>query len=150
MKQRAYPYRVEGNKRYTFVSEGRTQIIKVVDFGPTSTENLFNIGFGDLAPDGSLDDMAKSNNGDIVKVLSTVVLIIRDFTERFPERKIIFTGSTEERTKLYARILKMHIGELHREFIISALTRTPTSYKEVPFKSQDAFTYFAFLIKKIQ
>jgi hypothetical protein len=50
-----------------------------VDFTPTSIKNLYSLSFGDLLPDGSIDDMADSNNGDILRVLSTVVQIIKDF-----------------------------------------------------------------------
>jgi hypothetical protein len=35
--------------------------------------NLYNLGFGDLLPDGKIDDKVTSNNGDIIKVLSTVI-----------------------------------------------------------------------------
>ncbi len=60
----------------------------------------------DLLASGKIDDKANSNNGDIIKVLSTVILIIKDFTEENPEAKIAFSGSTKERTALYQRILK--------------------------------------------
>ena len=45
-----------------------------------------------------------SNNGDMVKVLATVVQIIRDFAIQFPDIKLIFFGSSQERTNLYGRI----------------------------------------------
>jgi len=57
-----------------------------------------------LTPDGSIDDTVKSNNGDILKVLATVVQIARIFISQFPNAEIFFIGSTDERTRLYARI----------------------------------------------
>jgi hypothetical protein len=53
---------------------------------------MYNLGFGDLLPDGSLDVNVKSNNGGILKVLSTVIYITRDFTTRFPAIEIFFIG----------------------------------------------------------
>jgi hypothetical protein len=139
-----------GSHRYTFVSTGRTRIIKAVDFSPIDFENIYNLGFGDLLTDGSVGVNVKSNNGDILKVRSTVVHITRDFTTRFPGIEIFFIGSTEERTKLYARILKMYYREFVKEFKISGLIEKFNSYTAVPFELRDAFDYFAFLIKKIE
>lgn len=51
-----------------------------------------------------MNDIVKSDNGDVLKVLSTVTQIVRDITNRFPDAKIIFTGSIDERTKLYVPI----------------------------------------------
>ncbi|HWK03504.1 MAG TPA: hypothetical protein VNS58_07725 [Puia sp.] len=141
---------MQDSQRYTFVSTGRMRIIKAVDFTPLDIENIYNLGFGDLLPDGSLDVTVTSNNGDILKVLSTVVQITRDFTTRFPGVEIFFIGSTEERTKLYARILKMYYREFNKEFKISGLMKNPDSYTAIPFEARNAFTYFAFLIKKIE
>ncbi len=70
--------------------------------------NIFNLAFGDLLPDASIDVNAVSNNGDIVKVLATVVDILKNFTSLDPGVSIYFLGSTSERTKLYARILRTY------------------------------------------
>jgi hypothetical protein len=58
-----YPYKRLKPKRYLFVSDGKKRIAKVVDFVPLGIGNILNMGFGDLLPDGSLDDKANSNNG---------------------------------------------------------------------------------------
>ena len=150
MTQIPYSYTLEGFLRYTFVSTGRASIIKAIDFSPTGIDNIYNLGFGDLLPDGSFDTNVKSNNDDILKVLSTVVQIVRDFTTQLPGIEIFFIGSTAERTKLYARILKMYYNEFRKEFKIRGLIANGDSYKEVPFDPQTAFEYFAFLIKKIE
>ena len=111
MTQVPYTYTLEGSHRYRFVSTGRTSILKAVDFSPLGFDNIYNLGFGDLLPDGSFDTEVKSNNGDILKVLTTVVQITRDFTSQFPGIDLFFIGSTAERTKLYARILKMYYND---------------------------------------
>ncbi len=77
-----------------------------MEFTPLALKKIYNLGFEDLLASGKIDDKANSNNGDIIKVLSTVILIIKDFTEENPEAKIAFSGSPKERTALYQRILK--------------------------------------------
>lgn len=134
--------------RYTFISIGKTMIEKVVDFTPTSYQNIVNMGFGDLLPDGSVDDTANSNNGDIIKVLSTVIQILVDFIAVQPRVKVIFTGSTEERTRLYQRILRTYYPDFSKQFMISGLVPVKQGYREVAFDPADNHHYLAFFIQK--
>ncbi len=100
-----YPFEQVEPTRYKFFSLGRNKIEKIVDFVPLKAKNVMNLGFGDLLPDGCIDDRIASNNGDIGKVLATVVTILKHFTALHPHLTIGFAGSTAERTKLYARYL---------------------------------------------
>jgi len=149
MNRDSYSYSHETAHRFVFKSVGRVTIIKVVDFTPTSIKDLYNVSFGDLLPDGSLDDMADSNNGDIVMVLSTVVQIIRGFTVLQPSAKLMFSGSTEGRMKLYARILKVYLYDFQKEFVITAFLLYGDFVEEVPFVPQDVNRYEAYFIKRI-
>ena len=87
MNREPYLYNKEFSTRYRFFSTGKKPVEKIVEFTPLAIENIYNLGFGDLLPDGSIDDKANSNNGDIIKVLSTVIYIIKDFTEENPKYK---------------------------------------------------------------
>jgi hypothetical protein len=78
-----------------------------------------------------LNDIIKSNNGDVIKAPSTVVRVAVDFMTTFPYRRIIFAGSTSESTKLYARILKKYYTEFHNSFTISALKKEGKDFSEV-------------------
>ena len=149
MTRVTYSYKRQGFQRYIFTSVGKNRIIKLVDFSPTTTPDLFNLGFGDLLPDGSIDDSINSNNGDMVKVLATIVQIIKDFTFQFPEIKLIFLGSTHDRTKLYTRILKMYYADFSKDFVITAFIKMNDSYKEIGFDPKGSFDYYAFFIKRI-
>jgi uncharacterized protein DUF6934 len=102
-----------------------------------------------LQPDGSLDDQAISNNGDIVKVLATVINIIRDFTMQHPDVYVTFAGSTDERMKLYTRILKSYFSAFREEFIVKALVKVGGGFKEVSFDPKLMTDYTFFLIKRI-
>ncbi len=148
MNKEPYLYRREFSTRYRFLSTGRKPVEKIVEFSPLATENIYNLGFGDFLPDGSIDDKANSNNGDIVKVLSTVIYIIKDFTQENPDAKIVFTGSTKDRTALYQRILKTYLNSFRKEFLITALEGPVSRPKEREFDAGYIGTYLAFFIKR--
>jgi hypothetical protein len=149
MKHPFYFYKSTDPHRYTFTSLGRRPILKAVEFAPTSIKGLYNMAFGDVMLDGTLNDTVKSNNGDIIKVLSTVVRVAVDFMTTFPDRRIIFAGSTSDRTRLYGRILKKYYTEFHNSFTISALKKEGKAFSELAFNREDSSQYFAFIIEKI-
>jgi hypothetical protein len=144
-----YNYEHRGTARYTFTSVGRRSINNVVDFTHTGIKNIVMMGFGDLRSDGSVDDIVNSNNGDIVKVLSTIVQIIMDFTTLFPDTEIFFTGSTPERNKLYVRIMRSYYGTFSKQFIINVLVKDGMDYQERAFSPEYKAEVAGFFIKRI-
>jgi hypothetical protein len=136
--------------RYTFISKGKNgAITKVVEFNATAVKNIVNLGFGDLRADGTIDDLANSNNSDITKVLATIIAIVEEFTGEYPNTTIVFTGSTTSRTRLYQRILKTYYQAFRRNFIITALYDNGNqNYMEVPFDPATDNKYVAFFIKR--
>jgi hypothetical protein len=144
-----YSYIRPCSERYIFTSIGKRKIEKVVDFVPIGIKNVMNIGFGDLLPDGSVDDSVNSNNGDLIKVLATVIGILRDYTSEYPEVEIFFAGSTVERTKLYTRILKTYYSTFSKEFSISAIAGSENKNRRIHFDPMANVGYLAFLIKRI-
>ena len=149
MNHPSYKYDSQVAFRYTFTSIGHTQIQKVVVFAPTTFENIYNVGFGDLLADGSIDDKISSNNGDIVKVLSTIIQILREFTLNKPGIKIVFAGSNTTRTKLYQRMLVTYYDIFSKEFIISGLIETESGYAEIEFTVRSSKKFLAFFITRI-
>jgi hypothetical protein len=119
-----------------------------VQFTPISNGNIINLGFGDLRPDSSIDDKVSSNNGDMIKVLATVVAILNDFTKHHPDKEIAIKGSTPERTRLYARILKTYYHEFSKEFRITSLIDSGNRIERTRFDPSVNIEYFAFLIKR--
>jgi hypothetical protein len=149
MKDKIYQYsRIQGT-RYTFTSVGKRRIVKQVIFTPTGIRNVINMGFGDLMPDGTIDVKVNSNNGDIVRVLATTVEILSDFTFMNPNTRIFFAGSTEERTRLYTRILKTYYPNFSKQFIISVLVEQGDGYSLLPFEPKADLEYSGFLIERI-
>ena len=148
MNQPVYFYQKVSTTRYSFTSLGRRQIKKVVDFSPLVVGNMFNMGFGDLLPDGSIDDRANSNNGDIVKILSTVIHILKDFLDQLSDVEVFFTRSILQRTKLYARILKTYYVDFRKEFVITEIISTRDIYTQILFDPTTTQECLGFLIKK--
>nr|WP_315822372.1 hypothetical protein [Paraflavitalea speifideiaquila] len=93
MRKPVYPYRKCDENTYEFVSIGKKNIVKNVEFTPTAIEGIINLGFGDLLDDGSLNDQVNSNNGDIAMVISTIINIITAYTLVNPTVKIFFKGA---------------------------------------------------------
>jgi len=149
MTHSPYVYNRYGARRYVFVSIGKKNIEKVVDFVPLKAKNYMNLGFGDLLPDGTVDTTANSNNGDILKALATVVDILKHFTDIYPNAIVFFTGSTKERTKLYARILRTYYTYFSEEFIIYAVVGTEQENNAISFDPKTDLEYLAFLVKRI-
>jgi hypothetical protein len=143
-----YTYKRAHSERYIFFSVGKKKIEKVVDFAPIGINNIMNLGFGDLLPDGSVDDSANSNNGDLIKVLATVIGILKDYTAEYPQVEVFFAGSTIERTKLYTRILKTYYTTFSKEFILSAISGSENANKRIPFDPMANIEYLGFLIKR--
>jgi hypothetical protein len=151
MSAAPYIYERRFLTRYTFISKGKKgAVTKIVEFTPTSNRLILNVAFGDLLDDGTMDDKSNTNNGDIVKVLATVIEIIKDFTNEYRNSKIIFTGSTIQRTKLYHRILNSYYTLFNREFVLSALIEVENKkYLEIPFEpGSNDNKYIAFFVKR--
>jgi hypothetical protein len=149
MAHKPYPYQQIRSRRYVFISSGNRKIKKVVEFIPFGLGNIMNLGFGDLSPDERIDDQANSNNGDIIRVMATVIDIVKHFTSKYPRTIIYFRGRTEKRTRLYGRILRSYYQQFSVEFTILANIGTKTDYRIVPFDPRDTHEYLAFFIKRI-
>lgn len=151
MTTQPYSYDRKYITRYTFVSKGKHgAITKVVEFMPTSNKYILNLAFGDLRNNGTIDDTANSNNADIVKILATIVHIVKDFTDEYPDYKIVFTRSSLVRTKLYQRILKTYFHIFIKQFAVTALKEIDENrYEEVIFEpDNDVKKYVAFFVKR--
>ncbi len=82
-------------------------------------------------------------------MLATIISIIEDFTNEYPDMKIVFSGSATRRTELYHRILRMYYSGFKKNFIITALKNDGNKhYSEVPFEPNSNDKYVAFFVKR--
>ncbi len=102
---------------FEFESVGlQGRISKVIVFS-FYYENTWNLGFGDQKMDGNnWDDKVVSNNGDLVRVISTVAKAVYDFSDKWPNRQILIVPVDERRKKLYNRVFQKHVQEIPPEF----------------------------------
>ncbi|HEY8897703.1 MAG TPA: hypothetical protein VIM79_22915 [Niastella sp.] len=147
MNYEAYTDIREGRdlRTFTFVSIGKKGAIpKCIFFEPTPIPYVYNFAFGNLLDNGGIDDASVSDNGDRNKILATLAKIIYQYTHKYPERKIYFRGSTEERTRLYRMAVGLNLEELSNDFEIYA--EVDDSEDFVPFCKNMKIN--AFLIKR--
>ena len=131
---------------YEFTSIGpKCSIPKIVKFTTSQDGAVFNLAFGNIKDDGSIDDQARDDNKDRNKILATVVAVLKVFFDKYPDKWVFFRGSTSERTRLYRMAITLNLEELSTEFeIIGALTEMST-YNEGSF--QKGIDYFGFFVQ---
>lgn len=128
---------------YEFTSIGfNGDIIKLVIYSEIH-HNFYNLGFGDKdEKTGQIDDEVITNNGDSLKVLTTVAATIYTFTDKYPDAMIFVTGSTKGRTRLYRMGITNNLKEIERDFEVFGLVGKHWQ----PFQKQTDFD--AFLVKR--
>ena len=104
-------------KLYSFISEGdKGSITKLVQFQFVE-DNTFNLAFGDWNEDlGGIDDMVVTDNGDMEKVLATIIQITAKFLMSNHRSSVQFTGSTPVRTRLYQMIVSTNYESISLQF----------------------------------
>ncbi|HEY8898582.1 MAG TPA: hypothetical protein VIM79_27325 [Niastella sp.] len=131
--------------QFDFISEGhKGKIPKRILFTPTRWSNVYNLAFGDTKETGEIDDNKISDNGDRNKILATVVKVVEMYTNKFPDRWVYFTGSTEHRTRLYRMAVTIHLKELSDMFEICSEIKGRVGW----VKFQKGLDINAFLVKK--
>jgi hypothetical protein len=128
---------------FDFVSIGKKgNLLKRVALTKTDLNEVYNLVFGDVDEDDEINDFSVSDNGDRDKLLATVAYIVDAYTKRYPDRWILFQGSTPERTRLYRMAVGLHLEELSAKFEIYAYA----DEQLVPFVKNLKIN--AFLIKR--
>lgn len=80
-------------------------------------QHRYNLGFGKWdSANLDIDDLFKTKNGDVDKILATVASKAVDFLKKFPKAEIGAKGSTDARTRLYQKSIAKNF-----EFIPSSL-----------------------------
>ena len=108
---------------YEFTSEGdKGSIQKMIDFQHTNLKDFYNLAFGDKDTiTGEIDDKVVSNNGDMEKVLATIVAAVYSFTDLFPNAWIYAEGSTPTRTRLYRINITKYLSIIKEDFELRCL-----------------------------
>jgi hypothetical protein len=135
---------------FEFISKGvGGKILKKIQFTKTQYHSIYNLGFGDKRDDGTIDDAVDSKNGDRDKILATVAGVVYEYTSVYPERSIIFSGSTDARTRLYRMAISKNYDELNRDFHIFAIVEENGEIIKMPFENNIVCLGFIVLRKEI-
>lgn len=132
------------NRVFRFKSIGENGVIhKIVQFRKIK-DNIYNLGFGDYDPITKIvDDEARSNNGDLEKILATIISIIAVFFDSYPDTIIYFEGSSPSRIRLYQIVINLFHEELLNSYQIFGTVNEMIE----PFKKN--VNYESFYIKKM-
>ena len=140
VKVQCYNYDSAENSLYfefQSISPKRT-IQKIVIYTPIeSHSNIYNLALGDLLENGEVSDSIVSDNGDLKRVIATVVQTMLDFFRKYPDCSIYFKGNTPERTRLYRIIINKEFKEATRTFQLFGIINSKIVAFEpnIPFES---------------
>ena len=132
--------------KFFFESVGNNRIVKLVEYTAIQQAGdrvVFNLGFGDYeAATGRVSDQANSNNGDMLRVFSTVLSTVPLFFGHHPNDVVVVQGSDSDesaalvclatcrkkcvgrcknidrRIKTYRYFVEKHFAELTKEYVI--------------------------------
>ncbi|MEY5049450.1 MAG: hypothetical protein RLZZ175_2809 [Bacteroidota bacterium] len=119
MNKNGYSFINNTDLSFSFVSKGKQgEILKVVVFQEIG-ENIFNIALLDyLADENKYSDMVRSDNGDMKKVLITVMNILLDFLQNNPQCILYLEGNTRTKRLLYNRIINNNYQDIKKSLVI--------------------------------
>lgn len=122
------------------ISESKT-LKKAVGYYLFSENNIeyAELSFGDIKSNGNIDLKTISDNKDMPTILSTVILTLYKFFELYPQKTVVFTGSSASRNRLYRAIIGKLFEEGKNYFVISGLTFDGTTEDFVINKDYLAF-----------
>ncbi len=146
MNQPFYPFTIlDESHRFDFVSVGRERILKTIVFYQTDNPKFFTLTLANVLPDGELDISTKSNNGDMEKILATVLQTITIFLSNNPEVIVGFSGSSDTRTRLYQIAIAKEFGKAIERFNIWGLLENTLE----PFRTGQIYTGFFISFKNV-
>ncbi len=146
MNLEKYDFREIDDKKsvsYVFLSTGtKGNILKLVSFQAKNSFE-YNLALGDIDQStGEADFQVSSNNGDIKKVMSTIMGIGLDFFKNYPNSVVGFAGNQERKTKFYQRIIRNNLSDLLQYFVIYGVL----SLSEIEIFNPE-IEYFGFYFK---
>ena len=119
--------------------------------GPTTREvrfrqktpDIYNMDIGDL-PEKD-EGKPGQENGDLNCLMTTLILIIELYTEKYPSRTIRLKGDTTEKALLYRKTLYRHVSALSSFFEI-ILEKDRNFFRAL--RQKDNLDNIAFLVKR--
>lgn len=128
-----YPLRrIDGELIFYFVSlndQGSNPIFKIITYKPVDKYGIryYNLGFGDYNKDTGLpDDRVTSNNGDMRKILETVVSTLKFFFQEHPDKIVHIDGSDQTRRDYYHKLINDYWYRIQEFYFVQGCNRGVT------------------------
>ncbi|MFK7979066.1 MAG: hypothetical protein AB8G86_03715 [Saprospiraceae bacterium] len=102
---------------FRFKSIGKKGIIEKGIWFQIQGENHYNLAFGDIIND-NLEDNTISNNGDYIKVISTVANAINYFFKEYPIATLEINPIDKKRRRFYNTIFRRRHEEIKTDFVL--------------------------------
>jgi hypothetical protein len=109
------------------------------------TSDIYNLVIEDVPEDEESPPGGENKNGDINGLMTTLILIIELYTERYPTRIIRLKGDTTEKARLYRKTLDKHVEALSSFFEIH-LEKDRNFFRS--FRQRDSLDNIAFLVRR--
>jgi isocitrate dehydrogenase kinase/phosphatase len=116
MDEPIYPYKKSFDiLTFEFESEGPNgkSKKKIVYSSLENTGDIYSLSLFEVLEDGTLDVYFESKNKDLKKIMATVLRTLMDFFNRYPNKKVAFTGSTPQRLRLYRVVISKLLEEIN-------------------------------------
>ena len=125
MDEPIYPYKKSLDiLTFDFESIGPNGLSKkkIVYSSLEDVSELYNLSLFEVLEDGTLDIYFESKNQDLPRIMATIVSTIFEFFKRYPDKKVVFTGSTPERTRLCGIVIRKLFEQTKDQFNIEGIT----------------------------
>jgi hypothetical protein len=109
----------------------------------TLPNEIFNLEMDDFYAK-SQSPAGITDNGDMNHVLTTLIMIIELYLERYPSRAIRLKGNTKQKIRLYRAALDMNVERIKQHFEIIVEEGKPLSHP----RGRDNFDNIGFLIRR--
>jgi hypothetical protein len=117
-----YNFTIENEAlRFEFLSIGNTIVRKIVLYEYTDVENMYNLTLSDFVSEGLSTIHTVTNNGDLPKVLATVVQTLFLFFDKYPLAFVVFSGNSPSRNRLYRIVINQYFVNSDLPFDILGL-----------------------------
>ncbi len=119
--------------------------LKEVRFDPVEDSlDYFQITLFDVDSNNKRSVLSESKNQDMNKIMATVIKCILIFLENYSSSRIVFSGSTEIRTRLYRIIIAKLLDKIRDKFEIEGFSDI---YGFEPFNLNHEYAFFVISIK---
>ena len=146
MNQERYEFQATKNSSWFEFYSVSTQktVKKIVIYSPfPNAPDLYNLTLADSFPNGSISDTNVTDNGDMEKVLATVIQTAIRFFAQNPGKRIYVEGSTPARTRLYGAVLARELTLIQKTFEVYRLLNNNL----LPFVKNRRYAAFVIALK---